>query len=225
PVWLSIELAYRFRPVYAKLNSQLDRYQQLIEPIRRVAFYGVPALLGVFAGASAAANWELAAVWLNRTPAGVTDPQFGFDVSFYLFELPFYSAVLAFASAVVLLSAIGALATSYLYGAISVNGREVRITRNARIQLAVTAAIYVLLQGVSLWVDQYLTLVSSTSTTLMTGAAYTDVNAIIPGKMILALSAAVVAVLFLVTAFIGRWRLPIIGTAVLLALALIVGTV
>lgn len=225
PVWLSIELAYRFRPVYAKLNSQLDRYQQLIEPIRRVAFYGVPALLGVFAGASTAANWELAAVWLNRTPAGVTDPQFGFDVSFYLFELPFYSAVLAFASAVVLLSAIGALATSYLYGAISVNGREVRITRNARIQLAVTAAIYVLLQGVSLWVDQYLTLVSSTSTTLMTGAAYTDVNAIIPGKMILALSAAVVAVLFLVTAFIGRWRLPIIGTAVLLALALIVGTV
>ena len=34
-VWLSIALAFRARPVYAKLNSQLDRYQQLIEPLRK----------------------------------------------------------------------------------------------------------------------------------------------------------------------------------------------
>ncbi|MEO8094687.1 MAG: UPF0182 family protein, partial [Pseudolysinimonas sp.] len=27
PVWISIEVAFRSRPVYAKLNSQLDRYQ------------------------------------------------------------------------------------------------------------------------------------------------------------------------------------------------------
>ncbi|MBX3093406.1 MAG: UPF0182 family protein [Cryobacterium sp.] len=225
PVWLSIELAYRFRPVYAKLNSQLDRYQQVVEPLRRIATYGIPILLGTFAGVAASSRWELAAVWLNRTPAGVSDPQFGLDISFYLFELPFYHAVLGFASAVVLLSAVAALATSYLYGAIAFNGREVRISKTARIQLAITGAVYVLLQAVSLWLDQYLTLVSSTSTTLMTGAAYTDVNAVIPGKMILALSAAAVAVLFIVTAIIGRWRLPIIGTAVLLVLGLIVGTV
>ena len=224
PVWLSIELAYRFRPVYAKLNSQLDRYQQVIEPLRRIAMYGIPILLGVFAGAAASSRWELAAVWLNRTPAGVTDPQFGLDVSFYLFELPFYHAVLGFASAVVLLSALAALATSYLYGAIAFSGREVRISKTARIQLAITGAVYIVLQGVSLWLDQYLTLVGSTSTTLMTGAAYTDVNAVIPGKQILALAALAVAVLFVVTAIIGRWRLPIIGTAVLLVLGLIVGT-
>ena len=35
PVFVSIALAFRFRPVYAKLNSQLDRYQQVIEPLRR----------------------------------------------------------------------------------------------------------------------------------------------------------------------------------------------
>ena len=37
PVWASIEIAFRSRPVYAKLNAQLDRYQQVIEPLRRVA--------------------------------------------------------------------------------------------------------------------------------------------------------------------------------------------
>jgi Uncharacterized conserved protein len=35
-VWLSIFIAFRARPVYAKLNSQLDRYQQVIEPLRRL---------------------------------------------------------------------------------------------------------------------------------------------------------------------------------------------
>jgi hypothetical protein len=46
PVWLSINLAYRFRPVYAKLSNELDRYRQMIDPLRRVAMIGVPALLG-----------------------------------------------------------------------------------------------------------------------------------------------------------------------------------
>ena len=54
PLWLSIQLAYRLRPVYAKLNSQLDRYQQVIEPLRRLAMYGIPVVFGIFAGVSTA---------------------------------------------------------------------------------------------------------------------------------------------------------------------------
>jgi uncharacterized membrane protein (UPF0182 family) len=61
-------------PVYAKLNSQLDRYQQVIEPLRRLAMYGIPALLGLFAGVAAATRWQVVLMWLNRTPTGKTDP-------------------------------------------------------------------------------------------------------------------------------------------------------
>ena len=56
PVWASIQLAYRTRPVYAKLNSQLDRYQEVFEPLRRLAMYGIPVVLGVFAGVSASSR-------------------------------------------------------------------------------------------------------------------------------------------------------------------------
>ena len=49
PVYVTIQLAFRFRPVYAKLNSQLDRYQQVIEPLRRTVMIGVPAVIGLFA--------------------------------------------------------------------------------------------------------------------------------------------------------------------------------
>ena len=89
--------------------------------------YGIPAVLGLFGGGAAASHWQQALLWLNGVPSGKLDPQFHLDVSFYLFSLPFYQAVAAFASAVVLLSAIAALATSYLYGALRLNGREVRI--------------------------------------------------------------------------------------------------
>ncbi|MBG6057874.1 uncharacterized membrane protein (UPF0182 family) [Cryobacterium sp. MP_M5] len=222
PVWVSIQIAYRLRPVYAKLNSQLDRYQQVIEPLRRLAMYGVPALLGLFAGVAAATRWQVVLMWLNRTPTGKTDPQFGFDVSFYLFDLPFFQALLGFASAVVLIAAIVAAATSYLYGSIRVSGRDVLVARAARIQIAVTASLYLLLQAVSIWLDQYSTLTDTNE--LFTGAGYTDVNATIPGRAILAGIAAVVAILFLVTAVIGRWRLPVIGTALLIVSSLLLGS-
>ncbi|WP_240792204.1 MULTISPECIES: UPF0182 family protein [unclassified Salinibacterium] len=224
PVWLSIEIAFRRRPVYAKLNAQLDRYQEVIEPLRRLATFGIPIVFGFFAGIASATRWEQALMWLNRTPTGETDPQFGLDISFYLFELPFYQGIVTFASAVVIISALAALATSYLYGAIRVSGREVRISKTARIQLAITGAVYLLLQAVSFWLDQYATL-SETSSGLLYGASYTDVNAVIPGKAIIAGVAAFVAILFIVTAVIGRWRLPIIGTALLIVVSILVGSV
>jgi len=225
PVWVSIEIAFRSRPVYAKLNSQLDRYQQVIEPLRRLAMFGIPVLLGIFGGVSASSQWQTALQWLNKTPFGTTDPQFGLDVSFYFYDLPLFHGVVGFASAVVLIAGLGALAVSYLYGALRFSGRDVRISRSARIQLAVTAAIYVALQALSIWLDQYTTLYNKGAGFLETGAGFTEANATIPGRAILAGIAALVAILFLVTAIIGRWRLPIIGTALLLVSGLVVGSI
>ena len=34
PVFIATQLAYRLRPVYVRLSSQLDRYQEVIEPLR-----------------------------------------------------------------------------------------------------------------------------------------------------------------------------------------------
>jgi len=225
PVWASIEIAYRWRPVYAKLNSQLDRYQQVVEPLRRLAMYGIPAILGIFGGVSAATRWQTVLQYLNRTSFGKKDAQFHLDISFFFYDLPFWRGVVAFASAVIILSALAALATCYLYGAIRLNGRELRISRTARVQLATTAAVYIALQAVSIWLDQYATVTSPSAGFLATGAGYTEVNATIPAREILAVIAALVAILFVVTAVIGRWRLPVIGTALLLVSGLVIGAI
>ena len=225
PLWLCIQLAYRLRPVYAKLNTQLDRYQQVIEPLRRLAMYGIPIVFGIFAGVSTASRWQTAALWLNGTPYGKTDPLFHLDIGFYLFALPFYRSAVGFASAVVLISLLATLATCYLYGSIRISGREVRIARSARVQISIVAALYLLLQGISIWLDRYATVTDSNVNDLINGAAYTDVNATIPGRAVLAGAAVFVAILFVVTAFVGRWRFPMVGTALLIVAALVVGAI
>jgi uncharacterized membrane protein (UPF0182 family) len=225
PVWISIEVAFRSRPVYAKLNSQLDRYQQVIEPLRRLAMIGIPVVLGIFAGVSTSTHWPIVLQWLNKTSFGQKDAQFGLDVSFYFYDLPMYHGTLGLASAVVLIAGLAALATSYLYGALRFSGRTVRISRSARVQLSITAALFLALQAVSIWFDQYTTLYTKGQGFLDTGAGYTEANATIPGRAILAGIAALVAILFIVTAIIGRWRLPIIGTALLLVSGLIIGSI
>ena len=207
--------------MYAKLNAQLDRYQQVIEPLRRLAMYGIPALLGFFAGIATCAHWQVVLAWLNRTRVGTTDPQFRLDISFYLFELPFYSRCS------LRLGRRAHLAPSPPGRQLPVrldagDGREVRISRSARIQLAITPALYLRSRPSASGSTSTRRWRSSTAD-LITGAAYADVNALIPGRAILAGIAAVVAVLFIVTAVIGRWRLPIIGTALLLVSGLIIG--
>ncbi len=221
PVWLSIQLAYRLRPVYARLSSQLDRYQEVVEPLRRLGMWGIPTFFGFFAGFAASAQWETVALWLNGGTTGTADPQFGLDTGFYLFTLPFLSAAVGFVSAIVIVCLLVTALVSYLYGSVRVGQRELRISKSARIQLAVIAGIYLLVQGVSIWIDRYRTLV--TPNDRITGAGYVDVNAVIPGQTILAIAAAIVAVLFFVTAIIGRWRFPLIGTGLLVVTSLVVG--
>ncbi len=221
PIFVCIQLAYRLRPVYVRLSSQLDRYQEVIEPLRRLAMWGMPVFFGVFAGFAAAGNWETVWLWANGVTTDAVDPEFGVDTGFYLFAMPFYSMLLAYVSAVLLLSLIITALVSYLYGSVRVGQRELRISKPARIQLAVLAGLYLAVQAASLWLDRYLTLVSPEGR--ITGAAYTGVNATIPGLAILSILSAVVALLFFVTAVIGRWRFPLAATALLIVASLVVG--
>ncbi|MFD5224978.1 UPF0182 family protein [Microbacterium sp. NPDC058342] len=221
PIFVCIQLAYRLRPVYARLSSQLDRYQEVIEPLRRLAMWGMPVFFGIFAGFAAAGNWKTVWLWANGVTTTTVDPEFGVDTGFYLFAMPFYSMLLAFVSAVLLLSVIITALVSYLYGSVRIGQRELRISKPARIQLAILAGLYLAVQAVSLWLDRYLTLVQAEGR--ITGAAYTGANATIPGLAILSIIAAVVAVLFFVTAVVGRWRFPLAATALLIVASLVVG--
>lgn len=222
-VAIGLMLAWRTRPIYLRLpeESPFQAYQQLLEGLRKVVMFGVPALVGIGGGLIAAREWQTAALFLNGEDFGTSDAHFGLDVGFYVFDLPFFTFSVGYLSGAVFLAALINLGVHVVYGGIRFNGREISISKPARIQLSLLVALYLILQGLSLWLDQYSTVV--TTGTLFTGVNYTDANAVIPGLQILALISVAVAVAFLITAFIARWRIAIISTALMVASSLVLG--
>ena len=224
-VWFALHRGWRSRPKDGSRGARdsLGRYQRQLEPVRRLVFLAVPAVLAVFAGSAAMNGWQTVLLFFNQVPYGRTDPQFGLDLSFYMATLPFLGLVLAFLNSVVLIAGIAGMLVHYLYGGIRIEERGgITVEPGARRHIGVVAALLVLLQGVGFWLQRYRTLQSQDGE--WAGAMYTDVNAVIPTEAILAVTALIVAGLFVFAALRGRWRPAIIGTAVLVITALVVGT-
>src|SRR6478735_4077985 len=225
-MFFAIRIAYTARPVYAPdsdVRDNLNRYQAQLEPIRRVVMIGLPVLFGLFAGSAAASQWQKVMLFLNQEPFGQNDPQFNLDISFYLMTLPFLGFVTGFLISVAVVAGVAGILTHYLYGSIRIMERGIFTSRAAQIHLAVTGAAFLLLLGANFWLDRYSAVLNNGGR--WAGALYTDVNAVIPTKAILAVAAALVAVLFIVAAVIGKWRLPVIGTAMLVITSILAGGV
>ena len=223
--WFSLFLAYRSRPIYARggENQVFAQYREMVDGLRKLALVAIPAVLALIAGSIAAPNWQLTLAWLNRSYTGVVDPQFGLDTGFYLFDLPFLTQLSGFVSGALLLSTVLGAFVHLIYGNIRFAGRGARVTPAARVQVAISAGLYLAVQGVSLWLSQYSTMTSATG--LFTGATYADVVARIPGFQVMAYISAAVAISFIVTAFIGRWRISLTATALMVVTSIVVSGV
>ncbi|MEO7130358.1 MAG: UPF0182 family protein, partial [Dermatophilaceae bacterium] len=221
-VWSSIHIAFRNRPIYAPSpeTQVMEHYRELVEPMRRTATVAAPIALGLFAGLSAATQWDTFLLWRNGSAFGVTDPEFKIDIGFYVFDLPWINFVIAFLTMVLILGLVAAAFTHYLYGGIVVGGK-MRSTQAARVHLSVLLAGIVLVRGIAFWVDRYN--LATAQSTRMTGIQYTQSHAVIPTKGILALAALMCVGLFLSTIWTRSWRLPIVGVAVLAVLVVAVG--
>ena len=224
-VWSSLAIGYRTRPVYAPTSPEqvnLDQYREAVEPLRRLVMVAGPAVLGFFAGVAASQQWETIQLWLNQVPFGETDPQFGLDLSFFVFTLPGLRFIVSFLMAVVVLAGIVALATHYLYGGLrATGGSGERTTRQARIHLATLGTIFMLLVAANQWLDRYSLLTKSGAA--IDGATYADVNAVMPSKAILTGVAVLVAIMFAIAAVRGTWRLPAIGVGLMVVSAVVIG--
>ncbi|MEY4967390.1 MAG: hypothetical protein RIQ73_89 [Actinomycetota bacterium] len=215
-ILLNIIIAYNRRPLYVPLTVEadnLERYRAQIEPIKRWVVLGLAVALFYFAGTSGSLLWSTWLLFKNSTPFGVTDPQFNMDISFFAFRLPFWQTLIAWAISTLVLSIISASVVHYLYGGIRLQVREDRTTVAARVQLSVLLGGVVLLKAVAYWFDRYALALKESK--LITGLTYTDVNAVLPAKSILAAIAVLCSLLFFANIVRRSWVLPAAGTALL----------
>jgi uncharacterized membrane protein (UPF0182 family) len=217
----NLYITNRLRPIYSRAPGRdpFAAYRPVFEKGRKAFLILIPVVVGLFAGVASSPNWQDALLFLNATPTGQIDPQFQLDAGFYLFTLPFLTASLGYTTAMFGISSFLVLVIHLYNGAISFNGRKATIAKGAQIQIGVNIALFFAALGGDLWLDQYHSMTSPSG--LYTGATYSDVNAAIPGLQIMAMIAGVVALLFVLTAFMGRWRLPIIGTSLMIVSGLL----
>ncbi len=226
-ILLAIRLAYRNRPFLVPLaveRDSMERYRDTIEPLRKTAFRVVPLLFGLFGGGVATSQWQLMLLWWNRKSFGQTDPQFGQDIGFYVFSLPWWQFVVTMLTLALVLATVAGVLTMYLYGAISLT-RDVgeRFTPAARIQLAVSAALLLLVRAVAYWLGRYD--LTTKQSRLITGVDYTAAHAQEPIKTILTVAAVLCAALFIGCIWTRSWRLPVIGVVSMVVLTIALGGV
>ncbi|MGV9857334.1 UPF0182 family protein [Gordonia sp. NPDC003425] len=222
----AIALAYRSRPVFVPAsgpNDPLARYRASIMGHLRWYALVPPIIIGLIFALVAQGSWATVQTFLHSTDFGQRDPQFGLDVGFYAFDLPFYRFLLNLLFVIVVIAFFANLVTHYLFGGIRLGGGGNTITNSARIQLAVLAGTFLLLKAVSYWFDRYSLLSSQRKQEIFTGASYTDINAVLPSKLILMVVAIICAVAFFAGAVLRDLRIPALATVLMLFTALVMG--
>ena len=222
----NVYLAYKNRPIYVPVSIEadnLERYRGQLEPIRRWVLIAIAVGFFYFAGTSGMGLWESWLQFKNATTFGVKDSQFGLDVSFFVFKLPFYQALIAWAISTLLLTIIAAAAVHYLYSGIRLQAAEDKTTVAARVQLSVLLGILVLIKAVAYWFDRYALALKEGR--LITGLSYTDVNALLPAKAILAGIALICSLLFFANIIRRSWVLPAAGVSLLVISSLLIAGV
>jgi uncharacterized membrane protein (UPF0182 family) len=224
-VFGGLALAYRTRPVFAPGNGNdpVARYRTVVMSRLRLAGIGIPIVIGLLAGVIAQTYWVRVQLFMHGSDFGIDDPQFGKDLGFYAFDLPFYRLVLGYLFVALFLAFLANLVTHYVFGGIRLSGRTGALSRSARIQLGSLVGVLVLLKAAAYWLDRYELLSHTRGGKPFTGAGYTDINAVLPAKLILLAIALICAAAVFSAIVLRDLRVPAIGLVLLLLSSLIVG--
>ncbi|RYZ28619.1 MAG: UPF0182 family protein, partial [Propionibacteriaceae bacterium] len=213
----------RFRP-QGPTSPLLERYREIVETRFIWVMIAIGVVVGLFAGGAASGQTLTFLAWSKRTAFGVTDPQYGMDVSFFVFSYPWWRFVLSFGFTALTVSVIAAAVMHYVMGAVRFSGPRRGGTTPAQAHLSILVGLTLLVRAASYWFDQYGLEVTKTSQ-LFTGISYTSDHATANAKLILAIAAGIVALLFLGNALLQRWVVPTAGLVLLILSGIVLGYV
>ena len=226
-VWLNLWIASRSAPTYslAGLSNRdpVAQYRDMITPYLRWVRLAVAAVIGFFTGLVISTSWDTVLLFMNRESFGITDPQFGKDVSFYTFELPLYDLVLDHLWGAIITALFLSAAAYYLYGAIRPQKGLQMMGAGALAHLSVLLGLLALVKAARYYLGTFHLNFSGRG--VVDGASYTDVNAQLPALYLLTIISIVSALLFLVNIRFRRISLPLAAVAIWIAVAFLAGAV
>ncbi|MFE7799276.1 UPF0182 family protein [Nocardia sp. NPDC057440] len=220
-------LAFRFRPLFTGSGKE-----DVLRPYRAVVLrwpvrigLGIAASVGLVCGLIGQSSWGTVQLFIHGGSFGVSDPEFGHDVGFFVFDLPFYRLVVNWLFAATVLAFVVSLAAHYLFGGLRLSGKTRGLIRAARVQLAMFAGMFIVVKAAAYWLDRYSLLSSSSKEPTFAGAGYTDINAVLPARLILFAIAVICAAAVFAAVVVRDLRIPAMAAALLLLSSILVGAV
>jgi uncharacterized membrane protein (UPF0182 family) len=186
---------------------------------------GVAIAVSVVMGLAVSSRWLTLLEYANRQSFATSDPLFGFDVSFFVFELPIYRFVHGWLMASVIL--IGGLTVAYYaFRSLGFNFQGYELVglfsvRGIRLHLCVLGALFALLLAVGYRLDSFDLVYSHRG--VVHGAGYADRFAQLPALTSLSIVATAMAAGLLISGFRKSFALAGIAVAVWIVAAVVLG--
>ncbi|OGC25329.1 hypothetical protein A2291_02865 [candidate division WOR-1 bacterium RIFOXYB2_FULL_42_35] len=178
-------------------------------------------VVALFMGLSALTQWQVVLKALNASSFGIADPIFNKDIGFYVFQFPLLKFIQGFIMSALMISGLAALWIYFTKNGFSLEQVEVSFARGVKAHLALLLALLTGVFAWGLWLGRLEILYSARG--IVFGAGYTDVNAQLLGYNLQILVLFVLSALFLINIFQKDYKLPLVGAATYLVVAVVMG--
>ena len=167
----------------------------------------IALVFSLFAALQATPQWENLLRFLKATPFGISDPLFGRDIGFYVFQLPFLRHIYGWLMTVLVMTT---LATAFIYllrrSLLFIPPKTLQLAPAARVHLLALVAALFLIASTGFWLD--LNEILYVKRGVVFGPGYTEVTTqlwVLPLLMALSGLAGVSLIYFI---FRRNWRVP-----------------
>jgi len=204
-------------------DEMVTRYRQATERYTGRIRVAVAVFFALIAGIGVSAQWQQWILFTHRVSFHKTDPQFGKDIGFYVFQLPFIRFIIDWLFAGLVIVLLVTAVAYYLNGGIRFQSATERVTPQVKAHLSVVLAVMALVKTAEYYFARFELNFSTKGA--VDGAGYTQVKAELPALNLLIFISIVAAALFLWNIWRRGWVLPIIAVGLWGFVSVVVGTI
>ncbi|MDP2181047.1 MAG: UPF0182 family protein [Actinomycetota bacterium] len=174
-------------------------------------------------GLAMAGYWDTMRLALASTTFGLTDPQYGKDVGYYVFSLPALRIVADWLPAMLVVTTLATAVVHVLDGSIQPWARLKGFAPHVKVHLSVLLGLIVASKAFDYYLKIYELNFSPRGQ--VAGASYTDVHAQLPALRILMVIAGASALALMINVRFKGWRLPLAALGLWIGASVIVGSI
>ena len=218
-VYFGVNVFLAARPLMsAPPGAGSDDEAAIVRRVYQLALIAATLFFAVIFGTIAAGKWDIILSFREAQSFGIADPQFGKDISFYVFDLPALKFIYGWLMGVAVLTVL-VVAGLYLFLFLSFGSDDSSVMRTRR-HLALLLLVVVALFIFRYWLARFDLNFSDSGAVF--GATYTDVHARLP-FLYVGMALAGVTSLALIAAAASRSILIPVGAAIAWAVIAMLG--